>query len=192
MAAIRALNWDLLFGGDDGDAVRLCALWPSPVDHDACFQAAGFDEFADSDEDWDAEWLDIVIRAIEYLQRYGPIKIERSAGACREDERPAWWQRLLIWWWQRFGAPPGITFASSLPISEQLVLASQHDQFGPCVVRFGGVVLQTDSGHAILWIKMEDQTSFDPPEIAEACAAGRPVAQRSLDWRHLRGESRVP
>lgn len=29
------------------------AVWPSPVDADACFQKAGFTDFADTDDEWD-------------------------------------------------------------------------------------------------------------------------------------------
>jgi hypothetical protein len=181
MTSIRALYWDRLPGGDTSNNVVQHAFWPSPVDHDACFEAAGFDEFADGDEDWDPEWLDIVSRAVEYLQRYGPATIQESAAAYREEKRLGWWQRLR-------GERPRIIFDSSLPISEQVVLTSRDDQFGPCIVSFGEVLLQTDSGHAILWVTCQQSTVYDPHEMALACASGRTVSQRSLDWRHLRSD----
>jgi hypothetical protein len=179
MPAIRALYWDGLPHGDTpNDAVEY-AFWPSPVDHDACFQAAGFDEFADSDDDWDNEWLDIVARAVGYLNRYGASTVQRSPEACREIERSNWWQRLR-------GHQPPIVLASSLSIPEHLVLSSRYDQFGPCIASFGDIRLRTDSGHAILWITTQLQTTFDPDEIAEVCAAGRLVSRRSLEWQYLR------
>jgi hypothetical protein len=37
-----------------GAGMRL-AVWPAPVDHDACLSDAGFTEFADSGARWDDE-----------------------------------------------------------------------------------------------------------------------------------------
>jgi hypothetical protein len=50
---------------------RLFAVWPSPVDHDACLAAAGFGDFADSDEAWDADLVRLVETVIAGLSGWG-------------------------------------------------------------------------------------------------------------------------
>jgi hypothetical protein len=184
MPAIHQINWDRL-GPTASDCDReLCALWPSPVDHDACFQAAGFDDFADRNDDWDAEWRDIVTRAVEYLTRYGLPVLKQAVDAHREEEQLSWWQRLR-------GQRPRISLASSLPIAEQLVLSSEDDRLNACVVAFrtdGAITLHSDFGHPILWVTCRRDVHFEPSEMATFCANLRLVSQRRLDWQHLRGD----
>ena len=181
MPAIRKLNWDRLGPMANDPEMAIYALWPSPVGHDFCFQAAGFDEFADSDDEWDVEWLDIVDRAAKYLTRYGEPVVRETVEAQKDEEQLSWWQRLR-------GQKSRVTLASSLPLAERIVLASEDDQFNRCVVAFGEgnrVMLRTDAGHAILWIACHRDTEFQPLEMAAACANGRAVSQRRLDWSHL-------
>lgn len=50
----------------------LFALWPSPVNHDVCFREAGFTDFADGDETWDAHADGVLTRLLAELSSYGP------------------------------------------------------------------------------------------------------------------------
>lgn len=74
---------------------RLYAIWPSPIDHDACFAAAGFSDFGDSDEAWDAEFAEFVEKTLAVLgeigkARGGPRASLRDAliAAARDDNFP--------------------------------------------------------------------------------------------------------
>lgn len=52
--AIECIHWGSVGVRRCGDvAGSLLALWPEPVDFDACFEKAGFERFADSDDTWD-------------------------------------------------------------------------------------------------------------------------------------------
>jgi hypothetical protein len=63
---------------------RLCAIWPSPVDHDACFAAAGFSDLGDTDEVWDAEFAELVETTVAVLGGIGkPVLTEGESSSSR-------------------------------------------------------------------------------------------------------------
>ena len=64
---IEQLHWDAVGPTEKVPSIRgpaqWLAIWPSPVDADACFSEAGFHDFADTDDSWDSAWRSI-LRAI--------------------------------------------------------------------------------------------------------------------------------
>jgi hypothetical protein len=72
VARIKGLCWDEVEGA--------VALWPTPVDGDACFEAAGFVEFADSNEFWDEEFEELLNRVIAFCARLSGPTIKRFVG----------------------------------------------------------------------------------------------------------------
>src|SRR5690606_6200572 len=53
----------------------LLALWPAPVNHDACFEAAGFTFFADNGVAWNKAAEDLLRRVIEHLSDLGASEL---------------------------------------------------------------------------------------------------------------------
>jgi hypothetical protein len=139
---------------------RLWAIWPSPVDHDLCFESAGFTEFSDTDASWNSEFADLVGRLVDALENLG--KATLSEGECPVARR-----RTL----------------SSL--RDALIAAATDDNFPPCVISFGAPAIasvRTSDGHAILWAWMAEGT-VDPFLIA--VAAGRELNEMTMMWERL-------
>lgn len=139
---------------------RLCAIWPSPVDHDACFAAAGFSDFGDTDEAWDAEFAEVVEKTLAALG-------ETGKPALTEGEYPLDRGR------------PRVSFRDAL------IAASRDDNFNPCVVSFGEPVVasvRTSDGHPILWIWIA-AGAIDA--LLPRIAASRELRQMALEWEKL-------
>src|SRR4029453_15564917 len=125
-------------------ADTLLALWPSPVDDDCCFTDAGFSEFDDSDEQWDAEWKAMVERMLEALNDFGPAIIHNKGAGVRGRSSLASW--VIPWY-----SP---TEAVELSIADRTILSTHDDKFEDAVVDFGElpkVTLRSGQGHPILW-----------------------------------------
>lgn len=146
---------------------NLAAVWPAPIDHDACFGAAGFSAFADTGDSWDADFRLMAARLVSRLSTLGIPNI-----ADPIEARKAGFLGL-------------VRRAPVLPLVEQLILSTRDDQFPPLVVRFGepaAAELRTSDGHPIFWLTL---SSARLPEILVDVAEGRPVIETQLVWERL-------
>lgn len=135
-------------------------LWPAPVDHDACFAAAGFRDFADTTPAWDADFATLVANVVAYFGTNG-------AGYLAAGEAP----------------PP--RYASPSPLVAALVAPARDDAFPWCEVAFGVPAtarIRTGAGHplVVLWAGVLDWRDLLP-----AVAEQWPVTHRSLQWERL-------
>jgi len=138
---------------------RVWALWPSPVDHDQCFREAGFDEFADTDADWDRDLAELVSRTVEVLQRLAPGRVSGGEYLLGESNTEA--------------------------LHEAILAGTKEDSLQPPVVSFGEPPLasvRTSDGHAILWIWL---AAGDLEQHLALIAKGRDVRTRNLSWDRL-------
>ena len=177
---IHCVYWDSLpsTSGELPVASSWCVhvIWPSPIDSDACFQRAGFTEFADSNDEWDSEWRAIVNQTIAVLSRTGTPAIRKPIVPVTENRLMS---RLRKW------APKYKDVV--LPLAEQVVLATMDDQFGHAIVDFGkngAAALLTGDGHPLLWIHSEPE--IDIGEIVNRIGERHSIAQRTLDWSILK------
>jgi len=178
MAGIETIHWDelpaTLAARWMAAAGRLFALWPAPLDHDACLRDAGFDEFADTDDRWHRELAEIVGSLLASLGSRGaaqkrsgeyPIKTPGQLGGPRPQEHDPRANRL----------------------EEAVLAAALDDNFEPCVLEFGSPpvgALRTSDGHAIFWVWLAGAApGFD--QLLRAAARGRPVCRTTLDWAKL-------
>lgn len=160
--AIETIHWDelpaTLAARWIAGTGRLFALWPAPLDHDACLRDAGFSEFADTDDRWHRELTEMVGSLLASLG-------SRGAAQKRSGEYPVQANRL----------------------DEAVLAAALDDNFEPCVLEFGSPpvsALRTSDGHAIFWIWLAGAApGFD--QLLRAAARGRPVCRTSLDWTKL-------
>ena len=53
----------------------LVALWPSPVNPDACFEEAGFRDFGDNDLVWDENAGILLQRLLSVLSHWGEARL---------------------------------------------------------------------------------------------------------------------
>src|SRR5690606_12844321 len=87
------IHWSALPSDDAGDLAppgcQSLAIWPAPVNHDACFEAAGFTLFGDNDEAWDRAAEGMLGRVIEHLSLFGAPRL--VSAPLRDD--PPWYLR---------------------------------------------------------------------------------------------------
>ncbi len=160
---ILRLNWGEVRGETATwipDSGRLFALWPSPVDHDLCFKAAGFRDFADSDEAWHGDFAQLVQLTLQAMQYLGAANL--VAGEYVTKDKPG--ETALI---------------------DALLAAALDDGFPPCRLTFGGpgvAFLRSGHGLPVLWLWL---ATGDAEEILKAVACGRPLSRMDLAWANL-------
>ena len=175
------IYWDTLskkhnLSGLPGD-YTLHAIWPSPVDSDVCFEAAGFTEFEDSDSDWDANWETLVERVVSTLCRYGDPMIQNPVTALVPTSI---WDRIRT---GRLRNPE-----ADLTLVEQIVLTTTDDQFQRAVVSFGvepKLTLICGDGRPILWLRIERKVSWSLEALVDTISLDCQQQRRKLDWQHL-------
>jgi hypothetical protein len=149
----------------------LLAVWPAPVNADACFEAAGFTDFADGGDEWDDEAEAFVERLVRELSAFGPPSLR---AAPMRPER-TWRERVL----RRSAATPSL--------EAQIVAPMRWDSLPDAVVEFGASVsLRAGSGHFLVRITLPpgEVEAFADVALARA-AAGHPLLRRDLAWEHL-------
>lgn len=180
MPAIFQVHWGLVPPDDaelDAAGCRLLAIWPAPVNPDACFEEAGFTLFGDNDEAWDRAAEGLLQRAIEKLLGFGAIELVSKP--LRAE--PPWYLRLF-----RTGR--------DLPLREQALLPMQWDPLPPFYALFGddGAALRTGDGHFLLWISLPG-IAADAAEFVRSVALPVPIVETELRWRALLpSRSRLP
>jgi hypothetical protein len=137
---------------------RLWAVFPSPVEADACFQEAGFTSFADADAAWDDDFAWAIHVVIAELSRDG-------AARMTEGDYPHW---------------EGTDESVFWPV----LAAATDDNFHPCVLSFGDgrALLRTQDGHAILWIA---RRGGDIDNILSVLRTRFVEERTCLDWTRL-------
>jgi hypothetical protein len=143
------------------EAGSVFALWPSPVNADACFEEAGFSEFAERGAAWHADFEQLVNLVIEHLEALGPPRVARKPYP-QEPEPVADIAHLII---------------------ESATATYAEDFVG--LLEFGvpkAAALQTGSGHDVLWIWYRDSRL---QSLLDALARSWPIERRDLDWQVL-------
>jgi hypothetical protein len=167
------IHWSLVSSDDAAGLVppggQLLAIWPAPVNHDVCFEAAGFTLFAENDEEWDKAAKDFLQRVINRLSSFGALK--QINVPLRDD--PPWYLRAF-----RTG--------HELPLLQQALFPMQWDNLPRFHAQFGGdrVALRTGDGHFLLWITMPD-IGMAPVEFVRGVAASSEVHESPLRWNIL-------
>jgi len=162
------IHWSPAPGAADG--MELFALWPSPMNDDVCFREAGFTEFGDGGENWDADAERLLTRLLETLSTYGPPRLMSKP---TEKHQP-WYRRLF-------------TKPEAFGLRQQIELPIQWDELPDCVVAFGesGVSLRTGSGHHIFWIRLPHSDAPQFSSLAGQVAAPHPIVRTQLRWECL-------
>jgi len=152
------------------EGLALFALWPSPVSDDACFREAGFTDFGDGDENWDAHAAGLLTRLMAELSSHG---VPRLASKPVEGHQP---------WYRRPFAKPEVR-----DLRQQIELPMQWDELPDCVVLFGesGTSLRTGSGHHLFWIVLPERDAPAFAELARRVAGPHPVLRTELRWECL-------
>ncbi len=165
-----------------GQFPEILAIWPAPLDTDACFTDAGFHDFADSDEVWDQDWRNFVVRVLGRLEQIGAPQLKTEAQIDDVDARSLS-RKLLDRLISR--ATPAPT--APLTIVEQIVAVTQDSRLGEVLVEFGTSVqacLLASRGHPILWLGWTP-THGAAEVLVERLAEGMPVIQTNLNWQVL-------
>ena len=167
------IHWSLVPPDDAAELAppgyRLLAIWPAPVNPDACFEAAGFTVFGDNDEEWDQAAEGLLRQVIAHLSRFGALKLVSTP--LRDD--PPWYLRLF-----RTGR--------ELPLLEQALHPMQGDWLPSFHAQFGTdhTALRTGDGHFLLWITLPE-AGLDPAGFVRKVAQSWEVLETGLDWRIL-------
>jgi hypothetical protein len=142
------------------------AVWPSPVDHDRCFETAGFTAFADSDDAWGSDFSALIRDVVHSLSSYGEPRLVTGHIPVR---RRSWRRRR-----------------ETASLLEAITCAATDDSLSRCVVEFGDPAcarLIASDGHPILWVALPP--GLDPEAWVAKLARGRPVQETSLKWSAL-------
>ena len=167
------VHWSLVLPDSSGAA--LFALWPAPMNDDVCFRDAGFTDFGDADEAWDANAEGLLSRLLAEMSMHGEPRLVSAA-----LEQPQPWFRSL------FRKPDVFS------LRDQISLPIQWDQLPDCVVEFGeaGVSLRTGQGHHIFWITLPRRLRDAFPALVHTVAGPHPVLKTDLRWDKLVGAER--
>ena len=140
------------------------------MNDDVCFREAGFTDFDDADEAWDADAEGLLDRLLAELSQYGKPKLISEAV-----------ERAQSWFRSMFRGPEVFS------LREQIMVPIQWDHLPDCVVAFGesGCTLRTGQGHHIFWITMPLDLSDAFPVLAERVAAPHPIHHTALRWDAL-------
>lgn len=151
-----------------GDGRVLLAVWPAPVNPDACFEAAGFTDFGDGDAGWERNTAMTVDRLLSALTAYG---VPQLISVPLKRSWPLY-LRLFI-------------SEQELPLPEQVKGPMFSDSVPACEVQFGdaGVSLRTGAGHALWWVELP--VVVDVAVFVSQVAGGLPVQRTTLAWEHL-------
>jgi hypothetical protein len=149
---------------------QLIALWPAPVNADACFAEAGFTDFGDADAAWEQEAATLLLRVMQALESEGPAQL---ASLPKPLARP---------WYKIFFSKP----EKSLTLLERLDLAMTWDSLPRCKVLFGerGASLRVGDGHILYWINLPE-AGKSPEEFVSEIAGNWPVYVSPLRWESL-------
>lgn len=142
------------------------AVWPAPVNHDACFEAAGFTLFGDNDAAWDRAAENMLERVIDDLSLMGAPRLVSIP--IRDD--PPWYVRPF-------------RTSRELPLLEQAMLDDSLPGFHAL---FGGkgAALRTGDGHFLLWVTLPDAGS-DPVAFVGHVAGPYEIIETPLRWINL-------
>jgi hypothetical protein len=168
---IERIHWSLVPKSAAPPAIAgpCVAIWPGPVDYDACFSAQGFTDFADSDATWNRQFAEIVSRLFTGFSRAGNPSLVAGEIPVR---RVGWLRR------REMGT-----------LQDALLCAARNDNFRPCTVGFGSPVqaqLTASDGHPIVFV----QPGADLPveDVLAGAAAGLPLVRTDLNWKLLAQE----
>lgn len=152
------------------DGIKLFALWPSPMNDDVCFREAGFTDFGDADESWDANAAGLLTRLLDALSNYGPPRLMSEPAVKYQPWYRRWFTKLEVF-----------------DLRRQIELPILWDQLPDCIVAFGesGVSLRTGNGHHIFWIILPQSAAPSFPALASRLAASHPIARTELRWEGL-------
>ncbi|MCO5129599.1 MAG: hypothetical protein M9932_03420 [Xanthobacteraceae bacterium] len=156
-------------GGLASPGCRLLAIWPAPVNRDACFAEAGFTLFGDNDEAWDRAAEEVLARVIAALSRFGAARLLSKP----LREKPPWYLRAF-----RAGR--------ELSLQQQASWPMQWDSLPPFHARFGngGAALRTGNGHFLLWVNLPESEPA-PSEFVGTVAESWNVVETRLRWNAL-------
>jgi hypothetical protein len=155
------------------DGWQVTALWPAPVNDDACFAAAGFHEMQSDCEDfmeryWDnqADLLHSLI--VRFLTDIGEPALQ-SVPLLSNQPWFHFWQKP-IW----------------LPLSEQLEQPMLNDSLPDCDLRFGSLVgVRSGNGHRLYWLGFAPQSLVQLANLLEQLGARWNIRNIALDWHKL-------
>lgn len=148
---------------------QLLAVWPAPVNHDVCFEHAGFTLFADNDAAWDQDAETLLARVIEYLSPFGQAVLVSKPLL---DDVP---------WYRRPFQTPRI-----LSVHQQALLPMQCDCLPAFYALFGNrrAALRTSDEHFLMWINLP-LSGPDTTQLIKSISGTWPVHQPQLRWHAL-------
>jgi hypothetical protein len=161
----------------EADGPVVYAIWPSPVNPDVCFAAAGFTDFGDHEDEWDAAMVDRLLAELS------------AFGAPRLLSEPLFPQVPLLC--RLFRQP------EALPLADQVILPMLWDSCPDCVVAFGdgGASVRTGCGHVIFWVALPAALvprRDEAPMVVVRAAGGHPLVHTTLVWARLRPAGVAP
>ena len=180
---IKKVHWDVVEKDDVKSVVLM--IWPAPLEHDACFQRAGFTDFADTDAEWEKDFRDLVERLVSKLCEYGDVtvvnEIESYSGFLdivpveedEESEKTCFLRGMFREQRPRYS------------LIDQIIISTEHINHYYARdydfrVIFGDVRLKTGYEHTLFKISLSDKSRVG--EIVDFAAGDKDTEEKHLDW----------
>ncbi|MBI5779331.1 MAG: hypothetical protein HZA49_07735 [Planctomycetes bacterium] len=165
--AIHTLHWAEIepryYAEYTGKDNSLYAIWPAPVDADACFNKAGFNDF--SDLDTSNEFEGILSNLVQSFTKLGTPRVINKY-------YPSLYHR----------------FFKRIDIMGQLLGPVYDDRIPACIVEFGNpkvAAIKTEAGHPILLVTVKKDRNELFQSILIKIANGRNLKNTILKWEHI-------
>jgi hypothetical protein len=153
---------------------KIYAIFPSPVNDDVCFAAAGHRDFYSEDEHYSEAYWDEQAEVL-HQKIWAVLSGLGQAVLCSP---PLYAPRSRLKFWQR---------PVPLPLIEQLALPMWQDHLPAARVRFGQAVeIETGRGHCLYWLRLLPDCPRDFATLWVEITAAWTVQQVQLDWEKLR------
>jgi len=158
---IHTIHWDIVNKNDH----FLLLIWPAPMDHDMCFKNGGFNDFADSNDEWDSDFEKLIIRLIEKLLEFGEVYVENEIIHA---------ETLLQKLFKKKNKP--------LSLVEQITISTQYG-YPSFKIHFGNISLKTGLEHPLFIVDLPNMEKAN--DIINHVSQGRDLNQTQLDWSKI-------
>ena len=147
---------------------NLFAIFPTPVNADECFKKAGYVNFQDANDEWEAKADSFLDDLLNSMEKFGPAKL--LSEPLRDLEY--------------------VPYLDSLsPLKKEIVIRTGiEDNIPDCEITFGdsGIKMKTGDGHHIFWLEVQENRLEEFKKYLDIILHKWSAEKIDLDWNCLK------